>query len=70
LSWRDDLTEASRYWLRAAMLYFVYSQDDEPDLSSQIGFEDDCEALSACIDGWRPEENGTGNKHIFFTPPK
>ena len=45
----DQLNEAHRYWLGGAMLYFSSGNDDEPDFSSPIGFEDDTEVLNACL---------------------
>jgi hypothetical protein len=30
-------------------MYFASCDDDEPDLSSPIGFEDDTEILNACL---------------------
>jgi uncharacterized membrane protein YkvA (DUF1232 family) len=45
----DDLTPATRAWLAGAMLYFAKSDDDEPDFTSPIGFEDDAEVLNACL---------------------
>ena len=48
LCW-DDLSPDARAWLGAAILYFAQSDDDEPDLSSPIGFEDDTEVLNACL---------------------
>ena len=43
------LSDAHRYWLAGAMLYFSSGNDDEPDFSSPIGFEDDTEVLNACL---------------------
>ncbi len=37
------------YWLRGAFRYFSHSDDEEPDLSSPLGFEDDAEVLNACL---------------------
>jgi uncharacterized membrane protein YkvA (DUF1232 family) len=39
----------ARPWLAAAILYFVKSDDEEPDFASPIGFEDDTEVLNACL---------------------
>lgn len=36
-------------WLRGAMLYFVETDNDDPDFDSPIGFEDDVEVLNACL---------------------
>ena len=44
-----SLPDNARYWLAGAMLYFSSGNDDEPDFSSPIGFEDDTEVLNACL---------------------
>ena len=49
LSAWDNLPPAARIWLAGAMLYFAKSNDDEPDFTSPIGFEDDAEILNACL---------------------
>jgi hypothetical protein len=49
LSIWDNLTPAACTWLAGAMLYFAKSNDDEPDFTSPIGFEDDAEILNACL---------------------
>lgn len=45
----DALPPAARNWLAGAILYFTKCQDDIPDFSSPIGFEDDVEVLNACL---------------------
>ena len=45
----DALSANARSWLAGAMHYFSKSNDDEPDFSSPIGFEDDTEVLNACL---------------------
>lgn len=45
----DRLNDSHRYWLGGAILYFSSGNDDEPDFSSPIGFEDDTEVLNACL---------------------
>ena len=45
----DSLPANSRNWLAGAMHYFSKSNDDEPDLSFPIGFEDDIEVLNSCL---------------------
>jgi uncharacterized membrane protein YkvA (DUF1232 family) len=45
----DSLPTAARPWLQGAMLYFVETDDDDPDFDSPIGFEDDVEVLNACL---------------------
>lgn len=45
----DAVPTESRPWLAGAVMYFVRSDDDEPDFNSPIGFEDDTEVLNACL---------------------
>ena len=45
----DQLSADARYWFRGAMRYFVSCEDDEPDFTSAIGFEDYAEVLNACL---------------------
>lgn len=45
----DTLLPNARSWLAGAVLYFAKCNDDEPDFSSPIGFEDDTEVLNACL---------------------
>lgn len=45
----ESIADDARYWLTGAVLYFSSSNDDEPDFSSPIGFEDDTEVLNACL---------------------
>jgi uncharacterized membrane protein YkvA (DUF1232 family) len=45
----DTLPPHSQSWLRAAIYYFAYCDDDQPDFASPIGFEDDTEVLNACL---------------------
>jgi hypothetical protein len=45
----SSLTASAQFWLRGSMQYFAKSNDDEPDLQSPIGFEDDVEILNACL---------------------
>ncbi len=52
----DALPEVARPWLAAAILYFSSHQDEEPDFTSPIGFEDDLEVLNACLRFARREE--------------
>lgn len=44
-----SVSALSRSWLIGAICYFSRSDDDEPDFSSPIGFEDDVEVLNACL---------------------
>ena len=57
------LPPASHSWLKAAIYYFVLTEDGEPDFTSPIGFEDDVDVLNACLrfadkDAWclNPED--------------
>jgi uncharacterized membrane protein YkvA (DUF1232 family) len=45
----NTLPSNARHWLAGALHYFSHSDDDEPDFSSPIGFEDDVEVLNACL---------------------
>jgi uncharacterized membrane protein YkvA (DUF1232 family) len=45
----DSLPTPSHSWLRAAIYYFANCDDDQPDFTSPIGFEDDTEVLNACF---------------------
>jgi len=45
----NDVPKHARLWLSAAAMYFAGSDDDEPDFSSPIGFEDDAEVMNACL---------------------
>ena len=45
----DQLPTNTRDWLAGAFLYFANCNDDEPDFSSPIGFEDDAEVLNSCL---------------------
>jgi hypothetical protein len=45
----NTLSPEARSWLAGAILYFAKSDDEEPDLTSPIGFEDDAEVLNTCL---------------------
>jgi uncharacterized membrane protein YkvA (DUF1232 family) len=45
----EMISENQRSWLAGAFMYFVTRNDDEPDFSSPIGFEDDTEVLNVCL---------------------
>ncbi|PYP82899.1 MAG: hypothetical protein DMF61_24865 [Blastocatellia bacterium AA13] len=45
----ENLSMVARHWLAAAILYFAQADDQEPDFSSPIGFEDDAEVLNSCL---------------------
>ena len=44
--WDEDSVE----WFKAVVMYFIVSEDNENDLESPIGFDDDAEALNAFLD--------------------
>ena len=56
LEW-ERLPEVARPWLAGAIYYFSAEQDDEPDLVSSIGFEDDVAVFNACVRFARREEH-------------
>ncbi len=41
-------TDHSR-WIKAAACYLIHVDDDENDLASPIGFDDDAEVVNACL---------------------
>lgn len=43
------LPAVSQPWLKGAMLYFVETDDDDPDFESPAGLEDDVAVLNACL---------------------
>ena len=45
----EALPGSARRFCAGMILYFTTDLDDEPDLSSPIGFEDDAELLNACL---------------------
>jgi uncharacterized membrane protein YkvA (DUF1232 family) len=45
----DTFSAPARSLLAGAAVYFASCNDDEPDFSSPIGFEDDAEILNACL---------------------
>ena len=50
----DSLPAHARSWCRGMIQYFIEDEDDENDLNSPIGFEDDAEIMNACLKlaGW------------------
>ncbi len=50
----EALQEATReihaQWIRAAALYFLSGQDQEPDFISLTGFDDDTYVVNLCLD--------------------
>lgn len=51
----NTLSPEARSWLAGAILYFAKSDDEEPDLSSPIGFENDAEMLNTLPRSGFPE---------------
>ncbi len=45
----ETIAESSRSWLGGAILYFAESNDEEPDFTSALGFEDDANIMNACL---------------------
>ncbi|MCM8543419.1 MAG: hypothetical protein NE328_24330 [Lentisphaeraceae bacterium] len=45
----DDISEEGQICLKAAMYYYALDEDDEPDLESMLGFDDDVAIANACI---------------------
>lgn len=45
----EQIPKGAHPWLKGAMFYFTEADDDDPDFSSPIGFEDDVEVLNACL---------------------
>ena len=43
------LNPVTQPWIAGAILYFVESNDQEPDFSSATGFEDDLEVFNSCL---------------------
>lgn len=44
-----ELALDSQYWLKGAIAYYFLTEDEEDDISSAIGFDDDAEVLNACL---------------------
>lgn len=45
----EQIDANASFWLAGAILYYASSDDDEVDLTSPIGFDDDVEVLNACL---------------------
>ena len=45
----DTIPAHARSWCRGMINYFVMSDDEEDDLNSPIGFDDDAEIMNACL---------------------
>ena len=55
LDWKT-IPEIARPWCKGMIQYFIETNDDENDLKSPIGFDDDAEVLNACLKfAGRPE---------------
>lgn len=57
----EDLDTEQRRVLADAINYFVRIDDDEDDLRSPIGFDDDAEVVEAALTRLRPASGGTGS---------
>lgn len=44
-----EISEDGQKCLKAAMYYYALDEDDEPDLESMLGFDDDVAIANACI---------------------
>lgn len=44
-----QIPEHARQWLCGAMCYFASFEDEVPDFTSYVGFEDDVEVLNSCL---------------------
>ncbi|GAA4785629.1 hypothetical protein GCM10023200_19460 [Actinomycetospora chlora] len=56
-----DLDVQQRRELASAIDYLVRVDDDEDDLRSPIGFDDDAEVVEAALARIRPSSGGTGS---------
>ena len=45
----SDLEDDAKICLKAAMYYYALDEDDEPDLESMLGFDDDVAIANACF---------------------
>ena len=45
----DAIPEHAVPWCRGMIGYFARGDDEEPDLASPVGFDDDAEVLNACL---------------------
>jgi len=48
LEW-ETIPEVAKPWCKGMIQYFIETEDDENDLESPIGFDDDAEVLNACL---------------------
>lgn len=45
----DDFATEYHAWIAAAAIYFIQSDDDEHDIDSPVGFDDDVEVVNAVM---------------------
>jgi hypothetical protein len=45
----EDISETAKPWCKGMIQYFAKPDDDENDLESPIGFDDDADVLNACL---------------------
>jgi uncharacterized membrane protein YkvA (DUF1232 family) len=45
----ENIPKYARFWCKGMFLYFISSNDEEPDFASPIGFDDDADVLNACL---------------------
>ena len=48
LDW-ETIPETAKPWCKGMIQYFIETNDDENDLESPIGFDDDADVLNACL---------------------
>ena len=46
----DAIPDYAKSWIKGAVVYFYMEDDDENDLESPIGFEDDARVLNSCLE--------------------
>jgi hypothetical protein len=45
----ETIPDAAKSWCKGMIQYFARIDDDENDLASPIGFDDDADVLNACV---------------------
>ena len=45
----ENIPEVAKPWCKGMIQYFTKTDDDENDLESPIGFDDDADVLNACL---------------------
>jgi hypothetical protein len=45
----ETIPEIAKPWCKGMIQYFIKTDDDENDLKSPIGFDDDAQVLNACL---------------------